>query len=112
MPEGILLKMSTPDYRDGRNGHSNGHSNGYSNGEKNGYTNGKVKSSRPVPKPEYAGGPQKKPKEGALANFKKLRQASKRPLPTEMGDGSYRPVVARPTLKQDLRRLRMSGKSR
>ncbi|PHH75249.1 hypothetical protein CDD82_4522 [Ophiocordyceps australis] len=34
-----------------------------------------------------------------------FRQASQRPLPTEMGDGSYRVVAKRTTLMQDLRSL-------
>lgn len=98
--------MSSPSYA---NGQGNGHSNGHSNGKSNGYTNGKARTQKPEPKPEYAGGPQKVKKEGVIGGFKKLRQASKRPLPTEMGDGSYRQVVSRPTLSQDLRRLRMKG---
>lgn len=49
-------------------------------------------------------------KDGVLASIKKLRVASKRPLPIEMGDGSYRTEVVRPGLKQDVRRLKMAGK--
>lgn len=104
------------------NGHGNGHSNGNSNGQNNGnngYTNGKEKyangyqNGKVAPqkeiKPLYA--KQTKPKkEGALAGFKKLRQASKRPLPTERGDGSYRVVQQRPKLSDDLKRLSLASK--
>lgn len=51
-----------------------------------------------------------KPKnDSALANFKKLRLASKRPLPTQSGDGTYLTPVKRPGLKEDIRRLRIQG---
>ncbi|KAF4981845.1 hypothetical protein FZEAL_2424 [Fusarium zealandicum] len=52
-------------------------------------------------------GKTKPKKEGFVGSFKKLRLASKRPLPNEMGDGSYRPVANRPGLKQDISRLKM-----
>ncbi|KAF4459201.1 prostaglandin-endoperoxide synthase 1 [Fusarium albosuccineum] len=72
----------------------------------NGHQNGKEKApAAKPPKAKNASQPNEK-KEGALASFKKLRVASKRPLPTERGDGSYRPVVVRPGLKQDIRRLK------
>ncbi|CAM1508862.1 Fc.00g026010.m01.CDS01 [Cosmosporella sp. VM-42] len=91
----------------GANG-ANG-SNGYqyngkeSNGEQ---SNGKVAPARKQPQPSAPGKPKNKP-QGALAGFKKLRQASARPLPTEMGDGQYRAVVKRPGLREDIRRLTM-----
>lgn len=56
--------------------------------------------AKPVPKAK---------KDGALASFKKLRLASKRPLPTQSGDGTYLTVVKRPGLKEDIRRLSMKG---
>lgn len=45
----------------------------------------------------------------ALAKLMALRKASKRPLPTEMGDGSYRAVANRPTLRDDLGSITKSG---
>ena len=44
-----------------------------------------------------------------MATFSKLRKASRRPLPTERGDGTYREVLQRPTLMQDLRSLSLAG---
>ncbi|RSL65910.1 hypothetical protein CEP54_004049 [Fusarium duplospermum] len=77
---------------------------------KNGHaTNGHSQEKAPAPpksQPKAAGQSNQK-KEGALKSFKKLRVLSKRPLPTEMGDGSYRTVVNRPRLKEDLRRLKI-----
>ncbi|KAF4126244.1 linoleate 10R-lipoxygenase [Geosmithia morbida] len=43
----------------------------------------------------------------ALQKFKALRTASKRPLPTEMGDGRYAVVANRPGLRDDLGRITM-----
>ncbi|KAM5345930.1 hypothetical protein ACJ41O_011791 [Fusarium nematophilum] len=77
-----------------------GPSNGLQNGSKE-----KAPAPKPQPSGKAAGKPKEKKKEGAIASFKKLRVLSKRPLPTEMGDGSYRVVVNRPGLKQDLRLL-------
>ncbi|KAM0326950.1 hypothetical protein ACHAQA_006071 [Verticillium albo-atrum] len=45
-------------------------------------------------------------KGGKLAQFMKLRQASKRPLPKEHGDGSYAVVPTRPGIVQNLKVLR------
>lgn len=58
------------------------------------------KSSRPKPKP------------GFIGSLLALRKASQRPLPTEMGDGTYRPLVKRPTLVEDLRSLGIPGECR
>lgn len=38
-----------------------------------------------------------------------LRRASRRPLPTEMGDGTYRNILRRPTLMQDLKSFGLGG---
>ncbi|KAF7543942.1 hypothetical protein G7Z17_g10338 [Cylindrodendrum hubeiense] len=54
--------------------------------------------ARPMPKTK---------KDGTLASYKKLRVASKRPLPNQSGDGTYLTVVKRPGLKEDIRRLTM-----
>ncbi|KAF3349813.1 hypothetical protein VD0002_g6481 [Verticillium dahliae] len=45
-------------------------------------------------------------KSGKLAQFMKLRKASKRPLPKDHGDGSYAVVPARPGVVQNLKVLR------
>ncbi|KAH7143587.1 heme peroxidase [Dactylonectria macrodidyma] len=76
-----------------KNGTANGHSK--SVGEKTAFTPPKA---RPMPRPK---------KDGALASFKKLRVASKRPLPSQSGDGSYLTVPRRPGLKEDIKRLTM-----
>lgn len=44
-----------------------------------------------------------------FAQFGQLLHASRRPLPTENGDGSYNTVAKRTGLKNDLKYLRMQG---
>jgi hypothetical protein len=90
--------MASPQEKNGMNGYSNGNSNGNSNGK------GKH-AAAPQARPKTQAQPEEK-KEGVVKSFKKLRVLSKRPLPREMGDGSYRVVDTRPGLKQDVRRLR------
>jgi hypothetical protein len=51
----------------------------------------------------------KSKKNSKLASFKAMREASRRPLPTERGDGSYREVAKRPTLRDDLKSFGMDG---
>ena len=46
---------------------------------------------------------------GLLAQFKFLRQMSKRPVPTANGDGRYSKVVVKTKLRQDLSRIGMNG---
>lgn len=88
---------------------TNGHS-ATTNGV-NGYKTEKVANG--VRGKNTSGGPlgaSSKPKKASkIANFKALRKASKRPLPTEMGDGQYRAVVNRPTLRDDLGVIGMNG---
>ncbi|CAH0055120.1 unnamed protein product [Clonostachys solani] len=83
--------------------------NGAQNGEK---AKAKVTSTALVnparkhdnqPAPLSSAAAPKKP--GLLASVKEMRVASSRPLPTERGDGSYRQIVARPTLRDDLGKL-------
>lgn len=52
----------------------------------------------------------KKGSESHLAGLMKLRAASRRPLPTEMGDGTYRFIKNRPSLLRDLRSMTYSGR--
>lgn len=59
--------------------------------------------------PETQDGPKKGSSKGLISTMLKLRAASQRPLPTEMGDGSYRAVMKRPSIVQDLRRIGISG---
>lgn len=54
--------------------------------------------------------PNKKP--GTIGNLRVLRKASQRPLPTEIGDGSYHQIVKRPTLRQDLKSFSKNGRWR
>lgn len=76
----------------------------------NGYSNEKSSSSASSSqKKNDSPAPPHDKSEGLVKSIKKLRLASKRPLPTEMGDGSYRNVQKRPGLKQDVRRLRKQG---
>ncbi|KAK7432233.1 hypothetical protein QQZ08_001178 [Neonectria magnoliae] len=82
---------------------------------KNGNANGHGSSTAAKPTPtkkqqqtsSKASLKPKPKKDSALANFKKLRLASKRPLPTQSGDGTYLTPAKRPGLKEDVRRLRM-----
>jgi hypothetical protein len=75
----------------------------------NGYGNEKSSSSASSNQKNEVPAPPHNKSEGLVKSIKKLRLASKRPLPTEMGDGSYRQVATRPGLKQDIRRLRGKG---
>jgi cytochrome P450 len=72
----------------------------------NGYDKEKSPSSASSSQKNETPAPPHNKSEGLIKSIKKLRLASKRPLPTEMGDGSYRQVATRPGLKQDIRRLR------
>lgn len=86
--------------QNGQNGQSNGKSaNGH---QQNGA------SAHPKAAVASSGSKQKKP--GVVGSLLSLRKASRRPLPTEMGDGSYRVVPHRPTLAQDLRSFGKDGK--
>ena len=44
-----------------------------------------------------------------LSNLLQLRRLSQRPLPTQMGDGTYRQVVQRPGFRADLRTVSLAG---
>lgn len=81
--------------------------------QKNGVaTNGYEKNASPASsstKSEAKPLPNGDKKDGIVKSFKQLRVASKRPLPKEMGDGSYRVVENRPGLREDIRRLRGRG---
>lgn len=86
-----------------RNGLKNGvQGNGASNGA--GRTNGASPQKLPVVL-KAAG----QPKGGQKWTLSSFRQASRRPLPTELGDGSYRVVAKRPGLMQDLRSIGWAG---
>jgi hypothetical protein len=87
--------MAPPQEKNGMNVYSNGNGNG-------------KHAVAPQVRPKTQAQPEEK-KEGLVKSFKKLRVLSKRPLPREMGDGSYRVVDTRPGLKQDIRRLRGKG---
>ncbi len=52
--------------------------------------------------------PKKEP--GFFASLSALKQLSKRPLPTAMGDGTYPQTVTRPKLRQDLRTISIKGR--
>lgn len=80
--------------------------NGQNGSKVNGYQNGTVKSdSRPK-----AAGKSNGNSGGIYSTMKKFKPASKRPLPTQTGDGTYLQVDKRPGLRQDLRSLSMAGK--
>ncbi|ATY62963.1 fatty acid [Cordyceps militaris] len=80
---------------DGASGHA---TNGHSIGPKN-------RRQQPLPKYPKPSKPDTRANQSHLTAWLKLRAASRRPLPTEMGDGTYRLVKSRPTLLQDLRSM-------
>ena len=53
----------------------------------------------------------KKPKAGILATLSKLRVQSKRPLPSQFGNGTYAVTQQRPGRKTELQTLKGEGKS-
>lgn len=62
---------------------------------------------------EYPSGPvatAKKTKPVKYGGLMQLYRASRRPLPNEMGDGTYQMTRNRPTLMQDLSTITFSGK--
>lgn len=59
----------------------------------------------PLPEPTRAG------VTSAFAQFGSLIQASRRPLPTQHGDGTYSETKTRPGLRQDLKSLKKRGMS-
>ncbi|KAF4508626.1 hypothetical protein G6O67_004977 [Ophiocordyceps sinensis] len=96
-----------------RNGARNAH-NGARNGAQNdngivqtngARVNGHRHSSSGVNKDGKPPTASRKPAMGETWALSHYRQASRRPLPTEMGDGSYRALLKRPTLVQDLRSI-------
>ena len=46
---------------------------------------------------------------GVLAQMRLLRKLSKRPVPTEYGDGTYPKAITRPKLRDDLSRIGVKG---
>lgn len=99
----------------GQNGHhqSESNGNGYSSHAKGANGNGHhsraneanaANSDRMPDKVKKSKGP------SPLASIMKLRQLSKRKMPTEMGDGSYRSLEKRPGLRQDIKTIGMAGK--
>lgn len=100
-----------------RNGARNAH-NGARNGAQNdngivqtngARVNGHRHSSSGVNKDGKPPTASRKPAMGETWALSHYRQASRRPLPTEMGDGSYRALLKRPTLVQDLRSIGWRG---
>lgn len=80
------------------NGHHGADASKLATGKQSHTTHGPLgKSSKPKKKP------------GTIGNLLALRRASQRPLPTDMGDGSYRRIATRPTLRQDLSALGTKG---
>lgn len=90
------MASNTTSYGSGQNGNKT-----------NGYQNGASGSQKPVTQPT----PSKKSgsEPGLFSTVMSLRRDSKRPLPNELGDGTYRKVVTRPGIGQDLRSLSMAG---
>lgn len=69
----------------------------------------KLNSNKKIPPAPLAKTNKAEKPPSTLAKFMSLRRASQRPLPTERGDGSYRPVANRPTLRDDLGTISKAG---
>ncbi|KAG9251079.1 heme peroxidase [Emericellopsis atlantica] len=82
----------------GQNGYKANGSHTKTNGAP-AHSNGK--KSEPAP----LGEPSKPKKTSKLGSLMALRKASKRPLPTKMGDGNYPKTTQRPGIGQDLSRI-------
>lgn len=83
---------------------------GVQNGSKvNGHQNGVPATSKNAGK-STSTGKSKGSQGGIVSTLLKYRGASRRPLPTDMGDGSYRKVDKRPGLRQDLGTIGLAGK--
>src|SRR5688572_11299992 len=80
------------------NGHSNGKSANHTGGEKP--TEGRQVTAQ-----------RSKSGVSIFGNYVKLRKASRRPLPSDLGDGNYRQVTKRPGLGQDIRSLSRAGQN-
>jgi hypothetical protein len=96
-----------------QNGHGNGHeaSNGHDNKpQKQQYdrNNTVVTTSNVRGADSKRRGPPSAKSGSFLGNFLSARKLSKRPLPTEMGDGSYRTVSNRPGYRADLRTVSLA----
>lgn len=117
----IGVTMSNEKELDGatvRNGsYGNGHQAGQQNGDQNGHQYAKAQNGKHQTvhvnsvgstQSRSAAGPSRN-RGSILGNFLKLRSLSKRPLPTEMGDGTYRQVVQRPGLRADLATVSLAG---
>ncbi|KAH6670320.1 linoleate diol synthase [Plectosphaerella plurivora] len=97
--------------------HSNGSSAGNSHQEKpNGHTPSYPREERPLkdhPNGEWSGkrhgididDPNQGTQGGIISQYLKLRQVSKRPLPTVHGDGSYPKDQTRPTAMENIKAL-------
>ncbi|KAJ6784027.1 hypothetical protein PWT90_00314 [Aphanocladium album] len=87
----------------------NGGSHHAANGKAGKQLNGTHPQQR-APSSQYpkATKPSKQGSDSRLSGFMKLRAASRRPLPTEMGDGTYRFIKNRPSLFKDLRSMTYS----
>jgi hypothetical protein len=102
--------------------HSNGSSAAASNQEKtNGHSSpSHAKEDRPLarhPNGEWKGkshgpdidDPYQDTQGGIISQYLKLRQVSKRPLPTVHGDGSYPKDTTRPTASANIKALQKRG---
>lgn len=85
-------------------------SNGASASDAKSPVNHGEKPAPPAAKSGSRGYPKKSDGGGLLAQFKLLRQLSKRPVPTANGDGTYSKTLVRPKLRQDLGRIGINGK--
>ena len=87
------------------NGNTNGHTNGYTNGHTNGNlangASGAARNESTDPDPT----PTRSDVASSLAEFAQLLHASRRPLPTQSGDGAYLDHEVPSGLFQDIRSL-------
>ncbi|PNY27468.1 Linoleate 10R-lipoxygenase [Tolypocladium capitatum] len=94
-------------HANGNGAHHQGQNGTHANGTRQNGVHGRSSDARTNVSQIMSSSQPKKSESWSLSQF---RQASRRPLPTEMGDGSYRAVVKRPGLMQDLRSIGWGGK--
>lgn len=75
----------------------------------NGVSNKSASSNNNIPPAPLARTNKAKKPPSTWAQYKALKKASQRPLPTKMGDGRYNDAKQRPGLRQDLGSLTMDG---
>lgn len=89
--------------------HNGAQHNAIENGTNGAQVNGHQRHSASAGRDDKPSKASRKTPKGETWSLSHYRQASRRPLPTETGDGSYRVLLKRPGLVQDLRSIGWAG---